>query len=139
VVLDGRSLEKDGQIHSAVGCRWEGRTMRFTEWSPRYAARQFGSQGGAAIGELIVGLNTMTHCPKCQSDRVSAGRIVSDGEGQPSVFRPASLRASSFTLHGGVGLRKACFACAECGLVWGFVDTEAFEKFLKRHCGPPDV
>ena len=33
----------------------KGRTRHCTEWRPREAVGQFGSHGGAAIGELIVG------------------------------------------------------------------------------------
>lgn len=76
----------------------------------------------------------MARCPKCQSDRVSARRIVSDGEA--SVFPPASLRASSFTLHGGVALRGDCFAFAECGLVWGFIEPGEFGKFPETQLQP---
>ena len=67
-------------------------------------------------------LEAMTSCPPCHSERVSSGRIVSAGEGQRLVFRPSSLRMSSFTVHGGVPLADESLVCENCGLVWGSVD-----------------
>lgn len=81
----------------------------------------------------------IVRCPHCGGTRVVAGTVVSPGDGNSGVFRPAGLKALSLTLVGGVPLREAGHACADCGCVWGAVDPRALEQFLRRHCNPPGV
>lgn len=73
----------------------------------------------------------MTECPKCKSQKVTAGRLAVNGRSTPIVaaFVPGTLKWYQFSLEGGAELKTEAFACSDCGMVW---TTVAYPENLRE-------
>ena len=72
----------------------------------------------------------MKPCPYCGGQRVVPGMLLGEG---CAVFRPDSIRFLNLSMWGGASIAQS-FACRDCGLVWGTVDPNELERFLRKYC-----
>ena len=95
--------------------------------------KEDGSPAKDSTGVEDVANGVAGQCPRCQGQRVAVGRLIaSDGV---VVFRPGRLRSFIFTLCGGVQPSSAHFrGCLDCGFLWGQIDQETLEAFIRKHC-----
>lgn len=76
-------------------------------------------------------------CPKCGSQKVVSGRLLSSDQSSTAIFRPDTVRFFSFSLLGGVPVASdPGRACLDCGLIWAQADPEKLAKFVSTHCRP---
>ena len=76
----------------------------------------------------------MTQCLKCNSQRVTKGRVENYESNTSAVFRPRGLKTFAFTLVGGTDLSDEAFACLDCGLVWSSTEPDKLAAFIQKHC-----
>jgi len=72
----------------------------------------------------------MTECPKCKSQKVTAGGLTVNGRSSrlAMAFVPGTLKWHQFSLEGGAELQAEAFACPDCGMVW---TTAAYPENLR--------
>lgn len=82
----------------------------------------------------------MNECPKCKSQKVTAGRLSVNGRSShvAIAFVPGALKWYQFSLEGGAELKPEAFACADCGMVWTTVAypenlRPLISQFTKNH------
>lgn len=74
----------------------------------------------------------MNRCLRCNSDRITRGKITS-ARGVP-VFEPEGRRFFSFSLLCGTEFNGDAFARLNCGLVWSSTSTKELQEFIRKHC-----
>jgi len=104
------------------------------DWLPEAldAARAELQRRGVDASTIRIGPPTI--CPECNSERIVAGEMTSDGENCFVGFKPGTLRFLSLTLKNGVRLSQKAYACRDCGFTWGLVDPGELGEFIDRHC-----
>jgi hypothetical protein len=95
------------------------RTRRYTAWRPRQAAWQFGSRGGAAIGELTVGQQPEKFVVEQIYRETEAGSIIK-GIGLPAFINNG-------------GYHQVLIGVYEDGLIdcWGLVTLQEFKEHVR--------
>lgn len=76
---------------------------------------------------------TTEHCPRCSSNDVATGVIMS-GRHPAYYFLPNGLRWWSFRAWLGVRFYPSTSnACLSCGLVWSHVSPKELSAFIERN------
>lgn len=74
---------------------------------------------------------TMMQCHKCHSTRVVQGGIECFGDGVPG-FTPKGLGFVRRIFGAGSGLDEGCYACLDCGLIWGQTSTAQLNELVGK-------
>lgn len=70
-------------------------------------------------------------CPNCRSGDLVEGRILGQLDlGGGLVFRPKGRGFAGWLLRRDLGVSNPVFACAQCGLMWSFVDVKPLRRMM---------